>query len=92
MGKVLKKLLKTILVVAVLMYSCVVMAKQEVSFKKYEEELKSYNNMITEEELKFEQLTNTRKHISSDEYIEEVARERLGFVMPNEIVFIDANL
>ena len=92
MGKVVKKLLKTILVVAILMYSCIVMAKQEVSFKKYDEELKMINSKISEEELIHEQLTNTRTQISSDEYIEEVAREKLGFVMPNEIVFIDANL
>ena len=48
--------------------------------------------MIEEENLKHEQLTETRNRISTDEYIEEVARDRLGLVKPNEIVFIDASL
>ncbi len=92
MGKIIKRLLKTILVVAIFMYFCVVLAKQEISFQKYNKELSNYNTMIAEEEMRHEQLINTKKHISSDEYIEEVAREKLGLVMPNEIVFIDASL
>ena len=92
MGKILKKLLKTILIVGILMYFCIVMAKQEITFNKYDKELKSYNTKISEEELKYKQLMSTKEQISSDEYIEEVAREKLGLVMPNEIVFIDASL
>ena len=92
MGKIIKRLLKTILVVAIFMYFCVVLAKQEISFQKYNRELSNYNTLIAEEEMKHEQLVNTKRHISSDEYIEEVAREKLGLVMPNEIVFIDASL
>ena len=48
--------------------------------------------LIEQEELKKEQLMNTKVKISSKEYVEEIAREKLGLVMPNEIVFVDANL
>ena len=92
MGKILKRLLKTIIIVALLLYSGIVIAKQEMTFQKYDRELANYNNMINEEEMKREQLMNTRSHISTKEYVEEVAREKLGLVMPNEIVFKDANL
>ncbi len=92
MGKIIKRLLKTILVVAIFMYFCVVLAKQEMSFQKYDRELSNYNTLIAEEEIVHEQLVHTKKQISSSEYIEEVAREKLGLVMPNEIVFIDASL
>ncbi len=92
MGKILKRLLKTIVIVALLLYSGVIVAKQEMTFQKYDKELASYNNMINEEEMKHEQLLNTRSHIATKEYVEEVAREKLGLVMPNEIVFKDANL
>ena len=50
---------------------------------------KSYQN---NEFRKNEQLKNTKAKISSKEYVEEIAREKLGLVMPNEIVFVDANL
>ncbi len=92
MGKILKRLLKTIIVIAVLLYSGIVLAKQEMSFQKYDNELKSYNTMISEEEIKHEQLISAKNRITTKEYIEEVAREKLGLVMPNEIVFIDGNM
>ena len=92
MGKILKKLLKMVVLVAVVMYSLVTFAKQETQFKKYDNDLQMYNNLIDEENLKHEQLSETKNRISTDEYIEEVARDRLGLVKPNEIVFIDASL
>ena len=92
MGKIIKRLLKTIFVVAFLVYACVVMAKQEISFKKYDNELAEYNTRIADEELRHEQLVSTKNVITSNEYMEDVAREKLGLVMPNEIVFIDSSL
>ena len=92
MGKILKRLIKTIAVVFVLMYSFFIMVDQEVAFRKYDNELNDYNSMIAEENILHEQLVNTRDQISSEKYIEEVAREKLGLVMPNEVVFIDASL
>lgn len=92
MGKVLKRLFKTIILVALLLYGCIVLAKQEMTFDKYDKELKSYKTLISEEEIRHEQLVSTRAQISTKEHIEEVAREKLGLVMPNEIVFIDSNM
>lgn len=63
-----------------------------MSFQKYDNELKNYNTMISEEEIKHEQLISAKNRITTKEYIEEVAREKLGLVMPNEIVFIDGNM
>ena len=36
-------------------------------------------------------LCSGKKYVGTDEYIEEVAREKLGLVGPNERVYIDAN-
>ena len=92
MGKIFKKLLKMVVLVALVMYSIVTFAKQETQFKKYDMDLQRYTSLIEEENLKHEQLTEIKNRISTDEYIEEVARDRLGLVKPNEIVFIDASL
>ncbi len=92
MSKIAQKLLKTILLTALLMYTCLTVFKQEAAFHKYENEIEKYERMIEEENLKNEQLMYTRTQISSKEYVEEIAREKLGLVMPNEIVFVDANL
>ncbi|MBO5143344.1 MAG: septum formation initiator family protein [Clostridia bacterium] len=92
MNKVAKKLLKTIAITAVLMYASLTMFKQEAAFNKYDDEIEKYVKLIEQEELKKEELMNTKSKISSKEYVEEIAREKLGLVMPNEIVFVDANL
>ncbi len=92
MGKVLKRLFKTIIVMALLVYSCIVLAKQEMTFDKYDKELDNYKVLISEEAIKHDQLVSTKAQISTKEHIEEVAREKLGLVMPNEIVFIDSNM
>ena len=92
MNKIASKLLKTIAITAALMYACLIIFKQEAAFNKYDTEIEKYEKLIEQEELKNEQLMNTRTKISSKEYVEEIAREKLGLVMPNEIVFVDANL
>ena len=92
MKKFFKKLLKSVLITAGLFYACVVWAKQESAIMKYDKEYVNYEALIQEEELKNEQLINTKKKISTEKYIEEVAREKLGLIMPNELVIIDGNL
>ena len=48
--------------------------------------------LLENETMKYEQLLETRKNINTDSYIEEVAREKLGLVMPYEIIFVDASI
>lgn len=92
MSKVVKKLFKTIIITALLMYTGLTMFKQEAAFNKYDNEIGKYERLIEQEALKNEQLMNTKAKISTRDYVEEMAREKLGLVMPNEIVFVDANL
>ena len=49
------------------------------------EQEKQLNNLT-------EELEETKGKINSDEYIEAYAREKLGLVMPYEIIFVDASL
>lgn len=92
MNKAIKKLLTTFLITFGLMYSCFIITKQEIQFIEYKQEIEMYARLIEEEELKNEQLVITKNSISSDKYIEEVAREKLGLVLPSEIIFVNANI
>lgn len=80
------------MITVILMYTGLTVFKQEAAFNKYDSEIEKYERLIEEEQLKNEQLVNTRTKITSREYVEEIAREKLGLVMPNEIIFVDANL
>ena len=50
----------------------------------YTKEIESKQNLV-------EYYNNKNENIKSDEYIESVAREKLGLVKPYETVYIDSN-
>ncbi|MDO4308605.1 MAG: septum formation initiator family protein [Eubacteriales bacterium] len=45
---------------------------------------------IEEEKARTEEIEEKKKYMETDEYVEEVARNRLGLVKDNEIVFEEA--
>ncbi len=53
--------------------------------KKTESELL---NSIEDEKKESENIEKSQEYYESDEYIEKVAREQLGYVKPNEVVYI----
>lgn len=55
-----------------------------VALKAQKEDLEK---QIEEETEKKEEYNNQMEYYSTDEYIEKIAREQLGLVMPDEIVF-----
>ena len=87
-----KKLLYTFTVTLVFVYGIYTMIEQEVELKNIADEKEKYVTLCENEEMRHEQLLETKKNINSDEYIEEVAREKLGLVMPYEIIFVDASI
>ncbi len=92
MKSVILKLGKTLIYTAVFMYVAVILINQQMKLMDLRSSAAQYNKQIQEEKLRSEQLAKLRGEISSPEYIEEVAREKLGLVMPYEIVFVDASL
>ena len=68
-----------------------------VCYIAYERNLVLENNIrqiqkdIEAEKSKAEMLNDLIKNRDSDEYVEKIAREQLGYVKPNEIIYIDKN-
>ena len=50
-----------------------------------------YNERLSNIKLQNEQLQNEVKLAKRKDYVENQAREKLGLVKPNEILFIDKN-
>ena len=66
-----------------------------VGVNQYEKQL-SYKNQIDELKIEIsqaksrsEELKSQSEYKESDEYLEKLARERLGMVKPNEIIYYD---
>lgn len=90
--KVLKRLLTTLLITATFTYMIYILGTQQVKLNELNNELSCYNRDLQEEKLETEKLTDTLATLSDDKYMEEVARDKLGLVMPTEIIFMDASI
>lgn len=88
----LKKLVSTLIVTAVFIYGIFTLYEQQSEINSIKSEKEKYIALYEAEEMKYEQLLEIKNNINSDAYIEEVAREKLGLVMPYEIIFMDASI
>ena len=62
----------------------IALKKSNDAYKVQEEELQT---QIDAEKERSEEINKLKKYVGTDEYIEEVAREKLGLVKENEILF-----
>ena len=62
---------------------------QQQTINAYQAEADEYNLEIEEAEEEQEELSETKNNLDSDEYIEQIAREKLDMYLPNERVYID---
>jgi cell division protein FtsL len=64
---------------------------QEAVLDRKNNEMKTIEAKITGENKQNETLKKQKDTMNSDEYIEKIAREKLGMVKPGERVFVDVN-
>lgn len=55
--------------------------------RQYEERKAELQQQISDEELRAEEIQNLHEYVNSTEYIEKLAREKLGLVYRDEILF-----
>ena len=92
MKKFINKLAYTLTIVLIFGYGIYTIIEQQTELNNLDKEKDEYLVLLDSEEMKYEQLLSVKENINSDSYIEEVAREKLGLVMPYEIIFVDASL
>ncbi len=87
--KIIKMLWKKALLLIVACYIINVFISQQKTLNNYHAEINQYEEKITEANETKEELAKLKKDVNSNEYIEGVAREKLGMYLPNERVYID---
>ena len=83
----IKKYLKWIIFTIIVISAIIAIIKLQIQIKDQKELV--YNFQADEQELaeKIERLESEIEYMKTDEYIERVARNKLGMVKKNEIVF-----
>ena len=84
-----KKILPTIIVLAFVSYMGYQFIAQQSEFDRLEREKDNIEDQIAYEENQNNELKERLAMCMDPTYIEKEARERLGYVYPNEKVFID---
>lgn len=86
-----KKILKVIIILIVLSYFIYVLIKQQTTLNSYQTEQDYVSSQIQGQQEYKNELADMEANINSDEYIEQIARDKLDMYLPNERVYVDAN-
>ena len=73
----LKRIYKTILVTIIIIYVCYVFISQQKTLNSYSNREEYYLTQIGEQKENKEKLISLKDNINSEEYIEQMAREKL---------------
>ena len=85
-----KKLLKLIGILCVCIYAAFILVKQQVTLSELEADKQQERENIAAASLENQALEDEYNKAQNDEeYIEQAIRKNLGFVKPNERIFID---
>jgi len=86
---VLKPRVKVFILFLIIGYFSVVFFKQELKIREQYDRADELRQQIAEVQEKNKELERLIQYTQSDEYIEKVARERLGWVKQGEIKFVE---
>ena len=83
-----KKILKVIIILIVLSYFIYIIVKQQTTLNSYKAEQDYVSEQIQEQQEYKNELADMKANINSDEYIEQIARDKLDMYLPNERVYV----
>ncbi|MCK9478921.1 MAG: septum formation initiator family protein [Firmicutes bacterium] len=84
--------LRFVVIFAILIYVLWVVITQQVEIEGKKKTINQIKSQIAAQQQIKQQLDKKMEKASSKEYLEQAARERLGFARPDEIIFYDAAL
>ena len=80
------------LIVLVLLLSLMVQSRDlKESLAGYETRAEALSQQLEEEQARTEEIKELKEYMQTEEYAEQAAREKLGLVKDNEIIFQEAN-
>lgn len=77
-----------IIFIVLVLYFAYILISQEIKYKELIDDRENYTLEIDELKLKIIELYDVIEVISTPEYIEKMAREKLQMVKPDEIIYI----
>jgi cell division protein FtsL len=77
-----------VLLVLFLLYTVIILGSQQLRLYRFEKDIKDVNSSIEQAEIAKENLRQQIELMNTDNYVEMIAREKLGLIKPGEIPYI----
>lgn len=78
-----------IIIIGIIIYIAYAFISRQQVLSTYKKEEQNYLDLIAQEKQRNSELLEIKSNINSKEFIEEIARDKLGMYLPNERVYID---
>lgn len=85
-----KKIIKKILFIILGIYTIITLINQQKLLNTYSQNKQKLVSQIEQAKEEQDELNQTKENADSLEYIEEIARDKLGMYLPNERVYINS--
>ena len=87
-----KKILRNLLIIAIIIYIAFVFIDQQKTLNEYSKNTEELNQQIASEKATNEDLNQQKDNVNSLDFIEEMDREKLDMYHPNERVYVDQGM
>ncbi len=87
-----KKLYKRLLAILIIGYAMFTIINQQKVINQYSKNSKELEVKINQEQSTNQELLAKKENVNSKEFIEQMAREKLGMYYPNEKVYVDKGM
>lgn len=87
-----KKIYKRLLILGVAIYVIFTLANQQKTLNQYANTSKELSSQIEEQKEYKEELAKRKDDVTSLDFIEQTAREKLDMYYPNERVYVDRGM
>ncbi len=87
-----KKIFSFLLFIVISTYAIITLINQQITLNRYNEEQAKITKQIQEEKEYNNELIAKKESVNSEEFIEEMAREKLDMYLPTEKVYIDTGM
>lgn len=87
-----KKIYKKLLILGIAIYVIFTLVNQQKTLKQYNQDAIELATQIEEAKENKEELTQNKEDVTSLDFIEQTAREKLDMYYPNERVYVDVGM
>ena len=84
-----RKIYKKILILIIAIYAIFTLVNQQKTLNQYSKNSEELTVQINEQKAYNEELAKQKDNVNSEEFIEQMAREKLDMYYPNERVYVD---